>query len=266
VDGSSSSGVKFRSTWTWQGAPDNVKSFIYCGRQFPKGRLISSIPSMQTSVSWSYSTQDLRANVAYDVFTATDPNHANSSGDYELMIWLARLGGVYPIGKSTGTVTVAGRSWDLWVGMNGQMRVYSFVAASPVTTFSAALKLFFNYLQTTQNYPASKQNLIGRPFLHRLTMGIHDAAEAGLLTQCPFSLPNRHGGFHRWAGDNQIRQLGCDYRLDWMCGPREREALPYHFRILFCEGSDAASSFEGVPSTESFVSWCGDGVFPRVLC
>jgi xyloglucan-specific endo-beta-1,4-glucanase len=160
VDGSSSSGVKFRSTWTWQGAPDNVKSFIYCGRQFPKGRLISSIPSMQTSVSWSYSTQNLRANVAYDVFTATDPNHSNSSGDYELMIWLARLGGVYPIGKSTGTVTVAGRSWDLWVGMNGQMRVYSFVAASPVTTFSADLKLFFNHLQTTQNYPASKQNLI----------------------------------------------------------------------------------------------------------
>jgi len=165
VDGSSGSGVKFHSTWTWQGSPNNVKSYIYCGRQFPKGRLISSITSMQTSVSWSYSTQDVRANVAYDVFTAADPNHANSGGDYELMIWLARLGDIYPIGKSTGTVTVAGKPWDLWVGMNGQMQVYSFVAPSPVTTFSADVKLFFNYLRTNQSFPANKQNLIGRLFL-----------------------------------------------------------------------------------------------------
>jgi len=164
VDGGTSSGVKFRSTWTWVGAPNNVKSYIYCGRQFPKGRLISSIPSMKTAVTWSYSTLDLRANVAYDVFTAADANHANSGGDYELMIWLARLGGIYPIGKSVGSVALAGRSWDLWVGMNGQMQVYSFVAAEPVMTFSADVKLFFNYLQTSYKYPASTQNLIGRSF------------------------------------------------------------------------------------------------------
>ncbi len=117
---------------------------------------------MQTSVSWRYSTQDLRANVAYDIFTAVDPNHANSGGDYELMIWLARIGDIYPIGKSTSTITVAGYSWDLWVGMNGQMQVYSFVATSPVSTFSADVKLFFNYLQANQSFPANKQNLIGR--------------------------------------------------------------------------------------------------------
>jgi len=119
---------------------------------------------MQTSASWSYSTQSVRANVAYDIFTSADPNHANSGGDYEVMIWLARLGDVYPIGKSTGTVTVAGKQWDLWIGMNGQMQVYSFVAPSPVTSFSADAKQFFTYLQANQNYPASKQNLIGKPF------------------------------------------------------------------------------------------------------
>jgi xyloglucan-specific endo-beta-1,4-glucanase len=52
-----------------------------------RGRKITSIGSMQTSVSWSYSTTNIRANVAYDIFTAADPNHSNSSGDYELMIW-----------------------------------------------------------------------------------------------------------------------------------------------------------------------------------
>jgi xyloglucan-specific endo-beta-1,4-glucanase len=87
VDGSSSNGVAFRTTWTWQGGENNVKSYVYAGKQVAKGRKISTISSMQTSVSWSYNTQNIRANVAYDIFTAADPNHINSSGDYELMIW-----------------------------------------------------------------------------------------------------------------------------------------------------------------------------------
>ncbi|KAK3331408.1 glycoside hydrolase family 12 protein [Apodospora peruviana] len=161
VDGySSQNGVQLRSTWTWNGGPNNVKSYIYAGRQVTKGLKIASIKSMPTALNWDYSTENVRANVAYDVFTATDPNHANSGGDYELMIWLARLGNVYPIGQSTGQVTVAGRTWDLWVGYNGAMRVYSFVAASPVRQFSADVKDFFNYLVTAQNYPAAQQNLI----------------------------------------------------------------------------------------------------------
>jgi xyloglucan-specific endo-beta-1,4-glucanase len=43
---------------------------------------------MPTEMTWTYNqTSNVRANVAYDVFTATDPNHVNSSGDYELMVW-----------------------------------------------------------------------------------------------------------------------------------------------------------------------------------
>lgn len=87
VDGSSSNGVSWHTAWTWQGGENNVKSYVYSGKQIAKGRNISSISSMQTSVSWSYNTQNVRANVAYDIFTAADPNHATSSGDYELMIW-----------------------------------------------------------------------------------------------------------------------------------------------------------------------------------
>ena len=153
--------MKFRSTWTWQGGKDNVKSYIYCGKQVTKGKLISSISKMDTSVSWSYNTQNVRCNVAYDVFTAADPNHVNSSGDFELMIWLGRLGDVYPIGKSTGNVQVAGRTWDLWVGMNGNMKVFSYVAASPVNSFSADARLFFKHMET-QGFPANKQYLIGK--------------------------------------------------------------------------------------------------------
>jgi xyloglucan-specific endo-beta-1,4-glucanase len=87
VDGGSSSGVKFHTTWTWNGGENNVKSYVYAGKQIAKGRKINTISNMQTSASWSYSTQNIRADVAYDIFTAADPNHSTSSGDYELMIW-----------------------------------------------------------------------------------------------------------------------------------------------------------------------------------
>ncbi|AEO68296.1 c396e94d-c968-42cc-96f7-73d53db5c633 [Thermothielavioides terrestris] len=160
VDGSSSGGVQWHTTWTWNGGDNNVKSFAYSGRQITKGQKISSISSIQTSVSWSYSNTNIRADVAYDIFTAADPNHSTSSGDYELMIWLAKYGSISPIGSSVGTVNVGGRSWDLWVGYNGAMKVFSFVAPSPVTSFSANVKDFFNYLQNNQGFPASSQNLL----------------------------------------------------------------------------------------------------------
>ena len=87
LDRASDSGVGWHTTWTWQGGPNNVKSYAYLGRQFAKGKLLSSIKSMPTSATWKYSNESIRANVAYDVFTAADPDHANSGGDYELMIW-----------------------------------------------------------------------------------------------------------------------------------------------------------------------------------
>ncbi|KAK1756985.1 endoglucanase [Echria macrotheca] len=161
LDSASDSGIAWRTTWTWQGGKNNVKSYPYAGRIVQRGRKISDIRSMQTSVTWNYDNENIRANVAYDIFTAADPNHVNSSGDYELMIWLARYGGVQPIGSSTGMVTVGGRTWELWTGYNGAMRVYSFVSPSgPIKSWSGNVKDFFNYLQSNQGYPASQQNLI----------------------------------------------------------------------------------------------------------
>lgn len=87
-EGSTGSGIKWSSDWSWQGAENNVKSYVYAGRILTKGNKIGTIKQLQTQVNWSYNTTaNVRANVAYDIFTAEDPNHANSSGDYELMIW-----------------------------------------------------------------------------------------------------------------------------------------------------------------------------------
>ncbi|EAQ88356.1 hypothetical protein CHGG_04975 [Chaetomium globosum CBS 148.51] len=160
VDSSSSSGVSWHTTWTWEGNENRVKSYAYSGRQIARGNTISSIESMSTEVSWTYNTSDIRANVAYDFFTAQDPNHSSSGGDYELMIWLARFGNVSPIGSSMGTVTVAENSWQLYVGNNGGMVVYSFVATSSMNSFNADVKNFFTYLEDNDDFPADDQNLI----------------------------------------------------------------------------------------------------------
>ena len=177
-DGASNNGIQWSTTWTWVGAENNVKSYPYAGRIVTRGRKTSSISRMPTSVTWRYDRTDIRANVAYDIFTARDPNHANSGGDYELMIWLARYGGIYPIGTLYGQVTLAGRTWDLWTGYNGQMRVYSFLPPSgDIRSFSCDVKDFFNYLEKSHQYPAKDQNLIGKFFLE--TRVTHEGPEMG---------------------------------------------------------------------------------------
>lgn len=63
-------------------------------------------------------------------------------------------------------VTVAGRTWELFYGLNGSMKVYSFVTPSgPIYNFKANMKDFFNYLQNNKGFPASSQNLISEYFL-----------------------------------------------------------------------------------------------------
>lgn len=74
------------------------------------------------------------------------------------------MGGVYPIGNKVTTVTLAGYSWDLYVGPNGSMKVFSFIPSdgSWKFSFNADLKLFFNYLAQNQGYPINNQHLIGK--------------------------------------------------------------------------------------------------------
>lgn len=153
-------GVAWHTEWTWSGGDNNVKSYPYSGRELSSKKLVSDIGSMATKAEWRYLGDNIRADIAYDLFTAADPNHDTSSGDYELMVWLGRRGGVQPIGSSTGTVNVAGSNWDLWVGYNGPMKVFSFVAVNEIATFEADLKSFFTHITNAQGFPASQQHLI----------------------------------------------------------------------------------------------------------
>jgi len=48
--------------------------------------MIGSIRKMKTLTTWFYNTNSIRAKVALALFTAVDPDHANSGGDYKLMV------------------------------------------------------------------------------------------------------------------------------------------------------------------------------------
>ncbi|KAI9147470.1 Endoglucanase cel12B [Paramyrothecium foliicola] len=164
-NGPSGNGIAFSSDWKWQGDPNTVKSYIYSDRVFTRKR-VGEINRLSTTVEWSYNITDVRANVAYDIFTHTDPNHTNSNGEFELMIWLGVYGGIWPItesptGSPVGQVTLAGHTWNLYTGWNGAMRVYSFLPANgPIYKFSADVKEFFNYLTKTYAFPAQEQYML----------------------------------------------------------------------------------------------------------
>ncbi|KAJ5788574.1 Glycoside hydrolase family 12 [Penicillium paradoxum] len=146
--------ISWHSWWSWAGTPWQVKSYPNAALQFTH-KPLSEVSSIKTSWEWSYSTTDIVADVAYDMFLSST---ADGSDEYEIMVWLAALGGAGPIsstGSPIATVNINGISWDVYVGPNGAMTVYSFVAPYTVTSFSGDLLDFFTYLENDQGLSSS---------------------------------------------------------------------------------------------------------------
>jgi xyloglucan-specific endo-beta-1,4-glucanase len=103
----------------------------------------------------SYTGSNLVCDVAYDLWLAPS---VGSDNQYEIMIWLGAYGGAGPIsstGSAIATPTIAGSSWKLYSGPNGDTTVYSFVATSTITSFNGDLNLFFKYLTSNQGVSTS---------------------------------------------------------------------------------------------------------------
>jgi len=159
VDEVSSSGIAWRADWTWSGNDDMVKSYPYAGRTLADKKLVSAISSIPTQADWGYSGDSIRANVAYDMFTSSDPAHATSGGEYEIMVWLANYGDLWPVGSSVGSVEVEGQTWTLWDGFNGAMHVYTFVADAARHSVDLDAIGFFDYLRDNKGFPVDSQHL-----------------------------------------------------------------------------------------------------------
>ncbi|KAI4155550.1 MAG: hypothetical protein LQ340_000941 [Diploschistes diacapsis] len=162
VNNISGSSAAWSTTWQWTGADSSVKSYANSQVDLTK-QFVSDIATIPTTASWSYDNTNINADVSYDLFTAADINHVTYSGDYELMIWLARYGNIQPIGSQIDTPTVGGQTWELWYG-GSEQQTYSFVASSPINSFSGDIKQFFDYLAQNHAFPASSQYLINLQF------------------------------------------------------------------------------------------------------
>ncbi|KFY02849.1 hypothetical protein O988_01848 [Pseudogymnoascus sp. VKM F-3808] len=152
--------IAWSTSWSWQGGNYNVKSFANVVVTQSTGYQVSAIKSIPSKWDYTYTGTGMVADVAYDIFSSsTAGGNSDGSSDYEIMIWLAAIGGAGPI-SATGSVidtpTIAGKQWNLYYGLNGNMKVYSFVAPSQVNSFSGDLKEFYTYLVASQGYSASQ--------------------------------------------------------------------------------------------------------------
>ncbi|EMR62131.1 putative glycoside hydrolase family 12 protein [Eutypa lata UCREL1] len=157
-----SGALAWSTAWTWAGGDYNVKSYANAVRQ-ADAKALSEVASIPSSWSWSYTGTSIVANVAYDLFTSSS---ATGDAEYEVMIWLGALGGAGPIsstGSTIATPAVAGATWDLYYGLNGQMEVYSFVtqdAGATSASFSGDVADFVAYLADGQGFPRDSQFLL----------------------------------------------------------------------------------------------------------
>ncbi|MGC9671055.1 GH12 family glycosyl hydrolase domain-containing protein [Planosporangium sp. 12N6] len=103
---------------------------------------VSKVKSATSSISYTHPTSGAY-DVAYDIWLDPAPKE-DGVNQQELMIWLNHQGGPQPVGTKTGTVTLGGRSWDVWIGNNGMNDVVSYVASSPVTSLNFSVLDFVN--------------------------------------------------------------------------------------------------------------------------
>jgi cellulase/cellobiase CelA1 len=102
---------------------------------------VSQISSATSSINYTYTGGTY--NASYDIWLDPTPKR-DGVNQMEIMIWFNRQGPIQPIGSSVGTGNVGGRTWDVWRGSNGSNNVISYVAPSPITSWSFSVLDFIN--------------------------------------------------------------------------------------------------------------------------
>ncbi|GIF09757.1 GH12 family glycosyl hydrolase domain-containing protein [Actinoplanes siamensis] len=103
---------------------------------------VSAISSATSSISYNY-VSGATYDAAYDIWLDPSPRKDGVNAQ-EIMIWFNRQGSIQPIGSRVGSATIGGRTWDVWQGSNGSNAVVSYVAPSPITSWSFSVLDFIN--------------------------------------------------------------------------------------------------------------------------
>ncbi|KAF8894835.1 glycoside hydrolase family 12 protein [Infundibulicybe gibba] len=160
VTSTSGNSVTWHTIYNWVGGNFNVKSYANLDLRVGLGKSLSSISSIPTSWSWTYTSASsgLVADVSYDLWLSNSASSsgASSSSTFEVMVWLSSRGGAGPAGSQIGTASVNGVTWKLFKGTVSTWTVFSFVAPSEITNFNSDLKPFFTFLTSNQGVPSSQ--------------------------------------------------------------------------------------------------------------
>jgi hypothetical protein len=112
-----------------------------CSPNSPLPAQISTMGNANTSISNTYPSSGTW-DAAYDIWLNADTN-VTGVQDTEIMVWLNRQGSIQPIGSPTGTANLAGRTWQVWTGNNGQNNVVSYLfQGSAITSLSFNVRDF----------------------------------------------------------------------------------------------------------------------------
>lgn len=113
-----------------------------CSPNSPLPAQINSFSSANSSISDTYPGGGVW-DAAYDIWLNADTN-VSGVQDTEIMIWLNHQGSIQPVGSATGSANLAGHSWQVWTGNNGQNNVVSYVSTSALSGMSFNVKDFIN--------------------------------------------------------------------------------------------------------------------------
>ena len=103
-----------------------------CTKGTPFPRPVSDLGDLRSS--WAVKVPakgDYTA--AYDIWFDPTPRRTGRPTGLELMIWLKHTDRVQPIGKKTGEVTLAGTTWEVWLG-KADLPTISYVRKEQVTS------------------------------------------------------------------------------------------------------------------------------------
>ena len=103
---------------------------------------VSAISSATSSISYNY-VSGATYDAAYDIWLDPTPRRDGNNA-MEIMIWFNRQGSIQPIGSVVGNTTIGGRTWQVWQGSNGSNNVISYVAPSPINSWSFSVLDFIN--------------------------------------------------------------------------------------------------------------------------
>ena len=102
---------------------------------------VSRIRSATSSINYRYAGGTY--NASYDIWLDPTPK-TNGVNQMEIMIWFNRQGSIQPIGSVVGNTNLGGRNWQVWRGSNGANNVISYVAPSPIYSWSFNVRDFIN--------------------------------------------------------------------------------------------------------------------------